>query len=191
MKGVGTNSMSLKETSVTKGKVKGYLFEHSFSFVHKHWGQDGVERFPYRESDYISERWYPLEDFCELLSEIHKTFGREMSKTERMGYESIVGDIRWRTLFKGMDPAELLISRENQDNEYLCGEFNFKLTGTKEVEIRLSVWIDDPDKARLWSDYYKGRLLGVLELTGHKGEVDMGDLKEEGKLGSVFHIQWK
>lgn len=171
------------------GKVKGFLFEHAFGYIKKHWGETGVETLrTTAKASYNSDQWYPLEEFCELLSNIVVLFNRD-DIISKLGYESIVMDIRYKSLFRKKNPQEVLMGTENQDREFQCGEFDFITFGTNIIGITLNTCLEDEDSSKLWCEYYEGRVKGVLDLMGKEGKIDTEFIEGE-KNGGVYRVRW-
>lgn len=172
---------------MSKGMARGYLFQHAFLFIQRHWGQDGLKSFSKGQDDYLNERWYPLDEFCEFLISINERFEKD-NLISKLGFESVINDIRWKSIFCSRDPAELFMTTKNQDKEFLCGTFEFQLIGQNIVIINFHPHIENEEKAKLWNQYYCGRLQGVLKCSERNGKVEFESNNDS--LESVFRIRW-
>lgn len=156
-------------------------------YIKKKWGRKGLEAVDARPEDYPMEKWYPFEDYCDLLGRIGRELGQDNGKlVAHMGEEMMSHDVRWRTIFKGKKPEDIFTSTKRQDAQYAVGHMNVVDTENHNVILKEKLWEPSCKYSELWNNFYQGRLQGVLNLTGRKGNVQVSREKELIK----YHIKW-
>jgi len=120
-----------------KAKVKGDLFICTMEYIKKKWGRKGLEAVDARPEDYPMEKWYPFEDYCDLLGRIGRELGQDNGKlVAHMGEEMMSHDVRWRTIFKGKKPEDIFTSTKRQDAQYAVGHMNVVDTENHNVILK-------------------------------------------------------
>ena len=167
-------------------QVKGDLFNKVLKYVSNRWGKQGQEKLS-NPRHRLPERWYDFEDFLELLREIDTNLGKGNRKTTfNIGVQLMTKDGRWQTVFKGKDPSKVLTSTKRQGGQYRGGEFSASELDPNSVKVEMSGW---PCEG-IWCEFYRGRLTGVLELTGRSGKVTKDSCSEGGADRCSFTIVW-
>jgi len=162
-----------------EAKVKGFLFHYATDYVEKKWGNAGLERIGMKKDRYIFEKWYPMDEFLDLLTAIEGEWGKvDPPYPYKIAYSTMTHDVRWPSVFRGKDPRDLFLETKYQNTEYVCGDFEAWRDGEFNVVTRARLWIRDHEKARLFAQFYYGQVMAVLKMTGKKGDIVM-DLKEE------------
>ena len=166
-------------------QVKGDLFISVLSQVARRWGSVGVEEVRVRPDEYSEEEWYDFSEFCKLLGEIKSGPGNNnpMSIYE-LGVSTIKDDMHWQAIFQRLDPVDVFLSTARQERQYKIGAITPTKLGSKHIRLEYSIEADQG----LWLEFYRGRLQGVLELTGRTGVVHLLP-KETGKP-RTFDIKW-
>lgn len=167
-------------------KVKGDILLRILDQVIAKWGVNGLDIIGYDPSGYREEQWYPFPEICGLLAAIKSRLGNNNPlSVYQMGFRTVKEDSRWQGIFEDMDPGEVFLTTSRQDAQYVVGEHRTERLGPKHVRLDLLTEERDP----VWFEFYRGRLQGVLELTGRTGVVHL--MPWDGKSGSrIFDIKW-
>ncbi len=169
-------------------KAKGDLFQHVLAYVRKKWGRDALEDLDKTPEQYRPAEWYAFSEFCTVLTDINAKLGDgDDLAVFHMGCEMIKNDFRWRTIFKGRSPVYVFKSTKRQDTQYTGGVNTANIIADKHIRIAMSGW----DCDYIWYEFIKGRLQGVLELTGNNGTVDMTEVNESDHTGFTYDITWE
>ncbi len=172
---------------MSENKAKGDLFHHVLAYVNKKWGKESLEKLGKAQKDYRPADWYSFPEFCNILTDINTKLGNSDGQAvNQMGCEMIKNDFRWRTIFKGRNPVYVFITTKRQDTQYTGGVYSARVIEDKSIRIYISDW----DCDFIWYEFIRGRLQGVLELTGHDGVVDM-KRADEVESGYIYDITWK
>jgi hypothetical protein len=151
-----------------------------------------MDRVSVGMGEYLPEGWYPFGDFCRLLSRIHNDLGKgDPVHIFRMGKRTVIDDDRWRNLFQNKNPKEVFTTTRRQEAQYDVGDFIVKSVKEGHITIRASLWDCEETEAALWSEFYRGRISGILELTGRDGKVEMDTDFTEDKKCCTYEIAWK
>ena len=168
--------------------AKGELFQNVLAIVVVKWGKDSLDNLKHSASQYESSEWYSIGDFCIMLTEIKKNLGNGDSQTiYDIAYEMISSNFRWRTVFPGRDPVFVFLSTKRQDTQYRGGQFMAARVGDNHIQVTMSGWSDDP----IWYEFYRGRMQSVLDLTGHKGKVELTALENIEPAKYTYNIFWE
>ncbi len=173
-------------------EVKGDLFQHIFAYIEKKWGKHALEPHSIPRKKFKMERWYTFKEFCDFLEEIVKTIGE--GKVEilfNIGCDMIVDDLRWPLVFKGKDPINIFTSNKMQNAQYRIGDFRVNLLSKKHLTVSVELWTEDEGCAELIAHFYRGRLQGILNLTGHLGKVHMSKKYTETEKICVYDLRWR
>ncbi len=173
-------------------KAKGFLFHYAIDYVNRKWGRVGVAKLGLDKSKYVLEKWYPLEEFLELLESIDKEFnGGPVSNAQKMAYETMKRDPKWQAVFKGKDPRDLFLDTKYQNQEYEVGDFMTYKKGQDEIVTTMRVRSLEDKHVQKFSDFYLGKMLAVLDMTGAEGTVDRTLEDKGGKKTVVYNLSLK
>jgi hypothetical protein len=103
----------------------------------------------------------------------------------QIGFNTIKKDPRWQGLFGNKNPAEVFLSTKRQDDQYMVCAHIATTIGAKHVRVELDGFKGEP----VWLEFYRGRLQGVLELTGRTGVVHLLPCGEK-EGARTFDIKW-
>ena len=171
-----------------ENKAKGDLFHHLLAYVNKKWGKEGLDKLGKVQDDFNAADWYPFSELCGLLTDINAKMGNgDGQAVNRMGTDMIKNDFRWRTIFNGRNPAYVFITTKRQDTQYIGGQYSARVVADKNIRINMKGW----ECGEVWYEFVKGRLQGVLELTGHEGAVNMTRSGTGDEPEYVYDITWK
>lgn len=166
-----------------RSQVRGILFIQVFEQAAGRWGSDAAESLQRSAPD--PEAWYPMADFCALLNDIKSKLGNNNPLSiYLMGFGTMKNDPAWQGTFAELEPADVFTSTERQDLFYRAGSHAATLIGPKHVRVEVSC----PGCGQAWFEFYRGRLQGVLELTGRTGVVHLIPGGEEGRR--AYDIKW-
>jgi hypothetical protein len=166
-------------------KVKGDVFIGVLRLAASKWGADGLVRIGRDPKDYAAEQWYPYEDFCDILLGVKSLARGNPMIIYQLGFNIVKIDPRWQEIFSSKNPAEVFVTTKRQDSQYIVGEYSALMKGAKHVEVRVRC----PGCRPEWCEFYRGRLQGVLELTGRTGVVHL----QPGKPADdarTYDIKW-
>lgn len=170
-------------------EAKGELFQETISYIKEKYGQRGSSSLGVDEREFIPVKWYPFSEYCSLLFDIYRELmDGDMDKIYRMGYEMITKDERWRSVFEKREPREVLSSTKRQEEQYRLGDIQLIEDDEDEIILEFMMNLQEDLCMELWSESYRGRLAGVLELTGHDGSVEL-DMDLERRV-SVYTVEW-
>lgn len=166
--------------------MKGEVFAGVLKLVASKWGTAGLETVGAGLDDYAPEAWYPYGDFCDLLSRIRNDLaGGNPMIIYQLGFSMVKADRRWQELFGPLNPAEVFTTTKRQDSQYRVGAYTASVVGPKHIQVTLVC----EDCRQVWCEFYRGRLQGVLELTGRTGVVHLR--LPDGNAGTrVFDVRW-
>ena len=169
--------------------VRGNFFQQALDYVKGKWGQDGLDQIGEAHENYQPEKTYPFENFCELLLKISNVLGEHTSTDfSKLGGDMVKNDQRWPLMFKGQDPKDVFSTTKRQDDRYQVGTFELDSVKSNEVKLTMKIKVGKQEHQDLWVEFYKGRLAGVLELTGYEGSVEV----KKGKKGVYrYTIKWE
>jgi len=180
-----------ESTNMEKATVKGELFVNAIAYIHKKWGADGLDTMGFLEDQFKPDTWYGLDEFCQLLDSLYK-FLHVTDPTEpfKIGKWIVTSNMRWAAVFQGKDPGDVFTSNQKQKKAYNVGEFRGVHQIGKEVSIHSTIWTDNKRHLDLWAEFYRGRLTGVLELTGRCGQVTTVAEMLEKEAMVTYKITW-
>ncbi len=166
--------------------VKGDVFIGVLRLVASKWGARGLGSIGAGPGDYAREQWFPYDIFCNLLSKIKQELapGNPMI-IYQIGFNMVKIDRRWQEIFGPMDPAEVFATTKRQESQYRVGTYSAAAIGPKHIQVTLVCKDCRPE----WCEFYRGRLQGVLELTGRTGVVHL-QLPRDRNGPRVFDIKW-
>jgi hypothetical protein len=166
-------------------QAKGDIIIKVLDQVMKKWGKDGLDIIGADPRRYNEERWYSFSELCGLLSKVKSQLGNNNPLAiYQIGFSTIKKDRRWQEIFDNMNPADIFLTTKHQDDQYrVCTHIATSL-GAKHVRVELNDFKGEP----VWLDFYRGRLQGVLELTGRTGVVHL--LPPEKKDVRTYDIKW-
>lgn len=169
-----------------ENQAKGDVFLKVLDQVVKKWGNRGLKEIGAAQGQYKMEQWYSFSELCTTLSSIKEQLGNGNPLTVyQLGFDIIKGDPRWQGIFDDQDPAKIFLSTKRQDGQYKAGTQEVRRVGEKHIQVDLLNWECDD----VWYDFFRGRLQGVLELTGRTGVVHLSpECKEEGVR--TLDIKW-
>ena len=173
-----------------KPRVKGDVFLRVSAYIVKKWGKAGLARVNMSPDQYKPETWYPLNDFISLLLAIKANLAESEDSISNIARDTITSDDRWTWAFKDKNPEVVFSSTARQDALYKMGEFNVLETSPGFMRLKMALWENTDEKRDVFAEFYKGRLLGVLDLTGFKGNVEQKYCTEEGCKNVVYAIFW-
>jgi hypothetical protein len=155
---------------MSENSVKGGLFNNVLAMVAKKWGRESLEKIGRQADQYKGDEWYPLSDFESLLYDIDGQLGKgDNTSLSGLAYEMVMNNFQFRTIFTNRDPKYVFLSTKQQDARYSGGKFDTIHVRGSQIRIEVSDWATEP----IWYEFFKGRLQGVLELTGHLGTVEL------------------
>jgi hypothetical protein len=165
-------------------QVKGMLFLKVLEQAERRWGAGARASIASNVPE--PERWYPMGEFCDLLDSIMAGPGRSNPLSVYLiGLGTMKDDPQWQLAFAPMDPTDVFLSTERQDTLYRTGGQAATLVGPKHVRVDLE---GGESCGKVWFEFYRGRLQGVLELTGRTGVVHL--LPAKGGGGRQYDIKW-
>ncbi len=169
--------------------VRGNFFQQALDYVKRRRGMDGLDMIGVYHDQYLPEQRYPFVDFCTLLSIIYTTIGDgTYSDVSKLGKDILINDDRWRLLFKDKDPKDVFTTTKRQEDRYMVGDFDVKSVEHRKITLTMTMWSGKKEHQEIWAEFYKGRLEGVLELTGYEGTVGV----KKGKKGIYnYTIKWE
>jgi len=169
-----------------ENQAKGDVFLKVMDQVVAKWGRKGLDTIGRDPGHYKMEQWYPFTELCDILRDIKEKLGKNSPLTVyNIGFRMIKGDPRWQGIFDDRDPGEIFLSTKRQDAQYRAGTQELRKIGPKHVQVDLMNWDCDD----VWYDFFRGRLQGVLELTGRAGVVQLiPECREEGLR--TLDIKW-
>ena len=171
---------------MTEFKVKGEVFQTILELVADRWGADSIGKIGAKNGVYNTDQWYPFEEFSQLLSIVKSSVGNNNPLViYQLGLNTMKREQRWNELFSALDPADVFQSTERQDTEYRVGTYTAVPKSPKHIQVTMEC--DDPSPE--WCEFYRGRLQGVLELTGRTGVVHLLPAREN-KLVRTYDIKW-
>ncbi len=167
--------------------IRGNFFQQALDYVKRKRGQQGLDIIRVIPEKYLPEQTYSFEEFCELLTKITKLMGHgDLSDFSKLAADMVRTDERWRLMFKGGDPKEIFSSTKRQSDRYQVGDFKTKKAENGKVVLFMELWAGKKEHQDIWAEFYKGRLEGVLELTGRTGTVEV----KKKKKGYEYTILW-
>jgi hypothetical protein len=174
-----------------KARIRGELFQQVMDYIHKKWGSDGLEMLGMEIDHFKPDAWYDLDEFCELMDSLYTTLGISDPKEPfRIGKWMVTSNPRWVAVFKGKDPGDVFTGSKNQELEYVVGEFKGIHSKGNEISIHSTIWTTNNRHLELWSEFYRGRMQGVLDLTGRRGMVTkVADMLEK-EATCTYGITW-
>ena len=138
------------------------------------------------QDDFTWEKWYPYEDFCGLLADIKSAIGKGNPMIiYQLGFSIMKRDRHWQDTFGHMDPAEVFTSTRRQETQYRVGSYSAAALGKKHILVTMDCKECRPE----WCEFYRGRLQGVLELTGRTGVVHLQPA-DGPNAARVYDIKW-
>ena len=174
-----------------KPEVKGLMFIETYNFIQKKWGSEGLKKFGLDPGTHRSEVWYPFEEFCELLERTVRHSGKGEMLPYHIGIWTVVVDPRWNGVFAGKDPKEVLGGTKHQSKVYRVGDVKDTVVEDGRIRIFYDLWNRDPAHTEVWSEFYRGRLKGILDLTGKKGEVQKSIDPLSAQRTITYDIRWQ
>ncbi len=170
--------------------IRGNFFQQALDHVNRRWGQAGLDKIGESHDNYLPEQTYPFENFCELLLKISNVLGEHsITDFSKLGGDMVRADERWKLMFKGQNPKEVFSTTKRQDDRYQVGNFELESAKDSEVKLTMKLKVGKKEHRGLWVEFYKGRLAGVLELTGHTGTVKVNPKKAKGAY--QYTIMWE
>lgn len=174
-----------------QARVKGDLIIKSLKYFEKKFGQGALDDLDSTQDDFKPQVWYPFEDFISLLDYlVQKSASQDIKEVYRLGHYMIVNDVRWAGIFKGRNPADVFTSNKNQDHQYEVGDFKGIIASGNMVSINSTIWAKNDDELNLWSEFYRGRIQGVLDLTGYSGKVERFLSTDKGEHLVTYNLTW-
>ena len=169
-----------------ENQAKGDVILKVLDEVVKKWGNRGLKEIGAEPGKYKMEQWYPFSDLTKILNDVKTRLGNNNPlSVYNLGFRMIKDDPRWQGIFDDQDPAEIFLSTKRQDGQYQAGTQTLEKIGGKHVRVTMMGWNCDD----VWYDFFRGRLQGVLELTGRTGVVHLQ--KDVGEDGSrILDIKW-
>ncbi len=172
-------------------EVKGELFQQAQSYVQRKWGMEGAVKISLDPDQFKPEEWYPLEDFTELLADIvHDLADANMEEAYKVGRWMVMNNVKWAGIFSARKPQDIFSSNANQKTEYKVGEVRGLLIHPNSLQLHIEMWTDDKESAYIWGQFYRGRLQGVLDLSGTKGQARVIVDYEEDKHSLTYDLTW-
>ena len=169
-----------------ENQAKGDMFLKVLNQVVNKWGNRGLKEIGADPSKYKMEQWYPFADLCDILSNVKLKLGdNNPLSVYQLGFRIIKDDPRWHNVFDDQDPATIFLSTKRQEGQYRAGTQSLERIGEKHVRVELQNW----DCDEVWYDFFRGRLQGVLELTGRTGVVHLQPADED-KAIRILDIKW-
>ena len=176
-----------------ENQAKGDVFLKILDQVVKKWGNRGLKEIGADPSQYKVEQWYPFSELCSTLSNIQAKLGNNNPlSVYQLGFRIIKDDPRWQDVFHDQNPAEIFLSTKRQEAQYKAGTQELERVGEKHIRVELQNWDCDD----VWYDFFRGRLQGVLELTGRTGVVhlipqtDNDDDDDDDDASRYLDIKW-
>ena len=171
---------------MAESKVKGEVFRVILKLVAYKWGTDALKIIGQSPDKYLTEQWYPYSEFCDILAAVKSTVGNNNPMIiYQLGFNTIKKDKHWQNTFISKNPVEVFNSTEHQDTQYKVGTYSAVGIGPKHIRLTMNC----PDCRLEWCEFYRGRLQGVLELTGRTGVVHLMPSGED-KTQRVYDVKW-
>ncbi len=171
---------------MSESRVKGDIILKVLDGVASRWGRNGLEIIGYEPANYRQEQWYPFDEMCSILASAKTRLGNNNPLTVyQLGFRTVKDDPRWQDIFDDQDPSEVFTTTKRQESQYVVGTATAKNLGPKHV--RIDYRSEETDQ--VWFEFYRGRLQGVLELTGRTGVVH---LLPQGEAKGVrsYDVKW-
>ncbi len=171
---------------MAENQAKGDVILKVMDQIVQKWGKKGLEKIGADPGNYKVEAWYPFQELCDILRRTKETLGNNNPlSVYQLGFNIIKSDPRWQDVFYDQDPGEVFLSTKRQDGQYQAGTQALEKISEKHVRVTMVGWECDD----VWYDFFRGRLQGVLELTGRTGVVHLQ--REPNEDGSrVLDIKW-
>jgi hypothetical protein len=171
---------------MAESQAKGDIILKVLDQVMIKWGKDGLDTIGTDPKKYNVEQWYSFSELCGLLSKVKSRLGNNNSLAiYQIGFNTIKKDPRWQGIFCNTNPAEVFLTTKRQDDQYTVCTHVATPVGAKHVRIELNNFTGEP----VWLEFYRGRLQGVLELTGRTGVVHLLPPGEKADT-RIFDIKW-
>ncbi len=167
--------------------VKGDLIQRVLAFVMIVWGDEGLEKIKRNPDQFEKNDWFPISEFTSLLKDIDEILDEGVSPAiYQMAHTMMRNDFKFRTIFKNKDPKYVFMTTKRQETLIKGGRYLAKAVDDHHVRIEMSGWSDDPR----WYEFYRGRLQGVLELTGREGTIEMTSANSSNGQVYFYDIKW-
>ncbi len=167
-------------------RIKGDVFIGVLKLVASKWGRVGLESIGTGPEEYALEQWYPYSDFCDLLMKVRKQLAQGNPMIiYQIGFNMVKIDRRWQEIFGAMNPGDVFTTTKRQESQYRVGTYSAEPVGPKHIRVTLLC----NECRHEWCEFYRGRLQGVLELTGRTGVVHLQPPKEKDGA-RIFDIKW-
>ena len=174
-----------------KAQIRGELFIKVVRYINKKWGAEGLEKLNIDLGQYKQDVWYGLDEFCDLIDGLYDVLGvTDSTEPFKIGKWIVTNNPRWMACFRGMDPKDVFTGSEHQELQYVVGEFKGAHSKPNEVSVHSTVWTTDQRHLDVWCEFYRGRLQGVLDLTGYQGEVSTISEMLENEATCTYKITW-
>lgn len=171
---------------MAESQAKGDIILKVLDQVVVKWGKDGLDIIETDLKRYNAEQWYSFSELCGLLSKVKSRLGNNNPLAiYQIGFNTIKKDPRWQSLFNNTNPAEVFLTTKRQDDQYMVCTHIATSVDAKHVRIELKNFMGEP----VWLEFYRGRLQGVLELTGRTGVVHLLPPGEQDGI-RIYDIKW-
>jgi hypothetical protein len=168
--------------------VRGIFFRQVLDYIKNDRGHTSFEVLEKKSEDYTAEEKYSFDEFMELLARIKLITANEDDYVARISRDTMMMEATWKNLFRRMDPVNVFASTKRQDGRHQTGDYEPILLEKGHVMLRMKLWTENRDHQELWTDFYRGRLEGILGLIGRNGTVKV--TKEFGNGGYTYDIEW-
>ncbi len=170
--------------------VRGIFFKQVLDYIQKNRSQTSFDLLDMKQEDFRVEDRYDFETFCKLLAKIDTMATEEDGAyITRIARETMTKEARWKMQFRKLDPKNVFMTTKRQEGRHHIADFEPIYHGQGYVAIKMAMWTKEKAYQTLWADYYRGRLEGVLELMGRKGEVKL--TREFGEGQFTYDITWE
>ncbi|MDO9538018.1 MAG: hypothetical protein Q7J68_06835 [Thermoplasmata archaeon] len=168
--------------------VRGIFFTQVLEYVKSDLGRTSYELLGKKEENYTPEEKYPFEDFADLLEKIKLIAYGKDDYIAKIARDCMTKEASWKAMFRRMDPANVFSSTQRQEGRQQVADYEALDIAKGHVVIQMAMWTDNRSHQDVWSEFYRGRLVGILELMGRKGTVKL--TREFGNDSFTYTIEW-
>lgn len=170
--------------------VRGIFFKQVLDYIQENKSQTSFDLLDMSPDDFRVEERYDFEVFCQLLAKIDVMANEDNgSYITKIARDTMTKEAIWKVQFRKLDPKNVFMTTKRQEGRHQIADFEPIYHGQGCVSIKMNMWTQDKAFQNLWANFYRGRLEGVLELMGRKGEVKL--IREFGEGAFTYDITWE
>jgi len=169
--------------------VRGIFFRQVLDYVRLKRGRTSYELLGMDVSDFRPDEKYDFAEFGNLLSKVKLISPGEEDYVARISRDLMLREVTWKNLFIRMDPKNVFASTKKQEGRHQLADYKALEVTDSMVKLQMRIWSENREHQDLWADFYRGRLEGILDLMGRKGQVKA--VREFGDGGAfTYTITW-